>query len=182
MCNAFDAVFGPDGFDATTAPARQSFEAIPPGPYTVLFDKAEIKPTKSGNGHYVEVQMSVIGGPFANRKLWDRINVDNPSAKCVEIGMAAMGQLATAIGLVRVRSTDEIIGKMCLVKVKVKNDSNEIAKYEPLGGAGPGAPANPTPRPSAPVNGTAPPAPQPNAPSPSPGGASGVNGKTPWDR
>ena len=124
--------FGQEGFDSQSVEPQEDFEVIPPGKYPVSIDTAEVKQTKSEKGHYLKLTLSILGGPFRNRKLWDQINIDNPNQICVEIGLRTLAALGQAIGIARMTNTDELIGKFCIAHVKVKNDQNSIRTYSPL--------------------------------------------------
>lgn len=117
------------GFDTNSVPPQDDFDVLPPGKYPVLIEKAEVKPTKAGNGYYISLMMTVIDGPFKNRKLWDNINIANPSEKCVEIGLRQLAALGKSIGLQAITDTAELLSKACLAHVKVKDNANEIRTY-----------------------------------------------------
>ena len=63
-------LLGQGGFDSTGIEPAQDYEVLPPGQYPILIEKACVKQTKSGNGHYIEVTEVVVDGPCKNRKLW----------------------------------------------------------------------------------------------------------------
>ncbi len=128
------AFFAPQGgaFDTNSVAPQEDYQVLPPGDYPVQVEKAEIKATKKGDGHLIELAMVVLDGPAKGRKLWDRMNIDNPSEKAVEISMRKLAALGQAVGLAAVRDTQEFVGKMCLAAVKVKDNSNEIRTYKPF--------------------------------------------------
>jgi hypothetical protein len=115
-------------------PARD-FEVLPPGKYTVEIEKAEIKQTKAGDGHYMELCLSILDeGPCQNRKLWDRLNIHNPSQKAQEIALRKLRSLGDAIGVQVVTSEDQFLGRQCVASVKVnKEGQNDIRSYSPCG-------------------------------------------------
>jgi len=118
-----------DAFDPATVEPSEDYVALLPGKYPVIIDSAEVKETKAGNGHYIKVALSVLEGPSKNRKLWDNINIDNPSEKCVEIGMRQLSAICQAVGLTAIRDTAELSGKTCIAHVKVDGDGNSIRTY-----------------------------------------------------
>lgn len=125
---SFQQFFG-EGFDTESVPPAEDFVALPPGKYIVGIDKAEVKTTKAGNGHYLEVVETVLDGPCKNRKLWDRINIDNPNQQCVEIGLRSLAALGLAIGLTRISASEQLIGQVCVAHVRVKDEQNDIRTY-----------------------------------------------------
>jgi hypothetical protein len=96
-----------------------------------LIEKAVVKPTKKGDGHYIELMLSILEGPAKGRKLWDRINIANPNTTCAEIGLRQLSALARAIGVMMVSDTSMLINKACIAHVKVNDEQNEIA-HTPL--------------------------------------------------
>lgn len=144
--------FGNQGFDPQSVEPQADFDVLAPGKYSVQIEKADVKVTKKGNGHLLELQMVVLDGPGKGRKLWSRINIDNPSQQCVEIGLkclAALGR-ATKVGIVSDES--QFLGRTCVACVKVKDGNNEIRTYEPFPDAqSVQAPAPPPTAPQAPL-------------------------------
>lgn len=200
-------IFGA-GFDTHSVEPQSDFEVIPPGKYPVLIEKAVVKPTKKGDGHYVEITLSVLDGPCKNRKVWDRINIQNPSDKCVEIGLRQLAALGQAIHLAAIQDTAQLLNQVCIAHVKVKDEQNEVRTYSALEVPG-AATSNAPPNPAAPPQ-YAPLPPQPQypaqqmpptvypppgqiaqqqyvpPPSPAPGSypqqSGGAPGKPPWAR
>ena len=82
----------------------RSYEALPEGDYEMIVTKSDTKPTKAGNGHYLELEMQIVAGPFSGRRHWERLNLDNLSQQTVKI---AQEQLA------RLRSEERRVGKEC---------------------------------------------------------------------
>lgn len=131
----FAAIFGPNGFDANQVkPARDYVAVVPPGKYLVKIDKAELRQTKAQNGHLLWFEMTIIQGEYKDQKLFDQINVDNPSNECVRIGMGQFSALARAAGNPCVQNEKELVNAIVVAHVKVKadakyGDSNEIRTY-----------------------------------------------------
>jgi hypothetical protein len=140
-------------YDSSQYQGDNDFAPLPPGEYTVTIDKAEIKQTKAGDGHYVNVQLSVVGDKYANRKMFDRMNIDNPSQKAVEIGLRQFSSLCRAAAGgqdVKVTDTDELLGQTVVVKVAVKDDQNVVKAYKVAGTQQPMPPSQPSQKPKQP--------------------------------
>jgi hypothetical protein len=169
MSTTLQDIFGGD-FDPNQHEPASDFDVLPAGKYPVEIEKAELKPTKKGNGHYLELQMVVLDGPCKNRKLWDRLNLDNPSEVARKIASGVLTALVQAVGLPKLKSWDELIGKYALASVRVKDEQNEIRTYKSVNEAAAQAPAAQAP------------ATQPNAPASDPGpqNADLPNGTPPW--
>lgn len=114
---------------------------LPPAEYPCEIVGAEIKQTKAGNGAYVEVTFEIIGDNYAGRKIWHRMNINNPNPKAVIIGKEKLSELGLACGIVVPRNTNEFVGKFCRVKTYNKNDRTEVGKVSSYGTGGPTAQA-----------------------------------------
>ena len=122
------SIFGA-GFDTNSVPPQDDFEVLPPGKYPVMIDKVEVRQTKAGTGYYISLTLTVLDGTAKNRKLFDNINIANPSDKCVEIGLRQLAALGKAVGLQAITDTSELLNRYCLAHVKVKDNANDIRTY-----------------------------------------------------
>lgn len=85
-------------FNAEEVDTSDSYDALPPGQYEAVIISHETKQTKAGTGQYLELAMQVISGPHENRRIWDRLNLDNPNEKAVEIAKKKFAQAVQACG------------------------------------------------------------------------------------
>ena len=129
MSNDLTQFFGGAAFTAATIEPQTDFEVMPPNKYAALIEKAEVKQTKAGNGHYIELTMSVLEAPYKGRKLWDRLNIDNPNTQTVEIAMRVLSALRGSIGLQTITNTDQLVNQVIVAHVKVKGDQNYVRTY-----------------------------------------------------
>lgn len=123
------AFFGQAAFDTNSVEAQGDYEVLPAGKYLVLVEKAEVRPTKANTGHYIYLEMKILDGKFKGMKVFDRINIDNPNQKCVEIGQRCLAALGKAVGLQAVSDTNQLLNKTVTTHVKVKNEQNEVRTY-----------------------------------------------------
>ena len=90
------------------APAPANFDPLPKGDYTAMIIASDVKETKAGTGRYVELTLEVSEGQFARRRIWDRLNVNNPD---VETEKRARGQLkavSDACHIAQLNSTEQL--------------------------------------------------------------------------
>jgi hypothetical protein len=196
------ALFGGD-VDTSNVP-ESNYDALKPGWYPVMIEKAELKTTKSGTGRYLWLQLNVIDERHNGRKLFANINLVNPNPKAVEIGARELAQLGSACGLLRLGDSTELLDKVIQVRVSIKKDDdseNEVKGYKAVEGGQHHAPAGavppvqrPYPQPAAPGYNQAavhvtPAPPPPPLGAPSPGQVEGAAqraapavGKMPWER
>lgn len=133
MNNDLQQVFGSD-FDTNSVPPQEDFAVIPPSNLTCLIEKAEIKPTKKGDGLYISLQLSVIEEcQFKGRKVFDNINIKNLNQQCVEIGLRSLSALGKALGLIKITDSMQLVNQIVVAHIKVKDDQNCIRTYSAVG-------------------------------------------------
>lgn len=123
------------GFNAHSVEPNESFDPIPAGEYLCIITSSEEKPTKSGNGSYLELEFEVIDGPFKGRKLCDRLNLANPSELAVKIARATLSAICRAVGVMEPKDSCELHDLPLFVKVRLEKradtdeSSNVIKGY-----------------------------------------------------
>jgi len=175
-------IFGQNAFDTGAVEPQSDYEVIPPSKVLVLIEEAEVKPTKANTGYYLKLKLSVVDGPYKNWKLFDNINVQNPSAQCVEIGLRQLAALGLAIGVKVITDSSQLVNKTCIANVKVKDDQNYIRTYSPVV---PASPPGVTQQPTYPQQDPAPARQQyqpPYIPATAPQAAPPTQQKPPWAR
>lgn len=117
-----------NGFNANDVDPATDFEPIPADKYLAVITDSEMKPTKSGNGHYLELTFQVIEGPYKNRLLWSRLNLDNPNELAVQIAQGELSAICRAVGVMQPKDSIELHNLPLVVTVKLKNreDNGEI--------------------------------------------------------
>ena len=140
------------GFDATTVEPAQPFDVIPAGKYVCQITNSEMRPTKGGDGQYLWLELAILEGEFANRRLFDRLNIVNSNQQAVDIARRQLSALTGACGKTYIDDSEELHLIPITVTVRVRpakgdyDASNEIRGYEPLNGAAPRPAAAPSPR------------------------------------
>ncbi len=143
---------------AAVEPMQQrSFAPLPTGDYDMMIVKSDIKPTKAGNGHYLELEMQVVGGEHSGRRHWERLNVDNPNKQAEDIAKAALASLCKALDIVDMTETEQLHDQVFVAAVEIDRkepDRNRIVGYKsgiPFGDASAPAakPAAPAAKPAA---------------------------------
>ena len=91
--------FNLTGFDSAQI-EPQSFDNLPAGDYTVMISDMVQKAVKAPKvGSYLELTMEVVDGPHAGRKMWDRLNLDNPNETAKRIALETLSSIARAVGI-----------------------------------------------------------------------------------
>jgi hypothetical protein len=136
-------------FNAHQVEPNESFDPIPTGEYLCAITASEEKPTKAGNGAYLELEFEVLEGPYKGRKLWDRLNLSNPNDLAVKIARATLSAICRAVGVMEPKDSCELHDLPLVVKVRVENrqdndePSNVIKGYRSRKAAQPAATAAP---------------------------------------
>ena len=115
-----------------------NFDPLPEGWYTATISGAELKSTKAGDGEYIAVKYTVTGPTHQGRVVFGNLNIKNPSQKAEEIGRQQLREVMLAIGLPKVRDTDQLIGGQLSIKLSVRTGEyagNEVKRYKAIGGA-----------------------------------------------
>lgn len=124
------------GFNAEDVEPQGSFEPIPAGWYTCMVTDSEFKPTKNGNGEYLQLRLDVIEGEHENRVLFDRLNLNNPNQTAVEIAQRQLSAICRAVGVMTPQDSADLHDKPMKVKVGIRpagngyEASNEVKAYE----------------------------------------------------
>ena len=88
-------------FDANNVDPATDFEPLPAGKYMAVITASEMKATKAGSGHYLELTFQIIDGPLKNRLLWSRLNLDNQNRKAVQIALGELSAICRAVGVMQ---------------------------------------------------------------------------------
>lgn len=134
-------------FNAATVAPQEAFENLPAGWYNARITGSEMKPTKDGGGSYLSLTMTVMDGPCVNRKIFDRLNLNNKNPKAVEIAYQTLSAICHATGVIQLQDSTQLHGIPLSVKVKVKpaeggySESNEVAGYKRIEGAAAAVPS-----------------------------------------
>ena len=141
-------------FDASTVDPTATYEVLPPGQYVVQIVQSEMRPTKNGQGQLLALELDVLEGEHAGRKLFDRLNLVNPNAQTVEIAQRTLSAICHATGRMQVQDSEELHLVPMLADVTVQppkngyGESNKL-RYRPLERAGHAAPPQRPPQPAA---------------------------------
>ena len=117
-----------NGFDARTVEPTADFDPLPAGKYVAAITESEMKPTKNGNGHYLQLTFTILEGEFKNRVLWARLNLDNPNQTAVKIARAELSAICRAVGIMAPKDSVELhsLPLVIAVKLKKRDDTGEM--------------------------------------------------------
>jgi hypothetical protein len=140
-------------FNAADVEPATPFEVIPAGKYHVQIVNSEMRTTKSGSGQYLWLELSIMDGPYAERRLFERLNLVNQNDKAVEIAQRTLSTICHATGQMSVSDSEQLHNRSMIANVKVRlagpdksgvmrDASNEIGGYQSMGGRPAAAPVH----------------------------------------
>jgi hypothetical protein len=119
-------------FDASQVNPSSSYDALPAGKYPAQIIASEMRVTKDGNGQYLYLEIDILDGMFAGRKLFDRLNLVNRNSDAVQIAERTLSSLCRAVGKLQVKDSTELHLIPFIADVRVRpgkdgyGDSNTI--------------------------------------------------------
>jgi hypothetical protein len=117
-----------NGFNASEVNPSTTFDPIPAGKYIAAITNSEMKPTKNGNGSYLQLEFTVLDGQYKDRKVWDRLCLTHHNAETVKIARANLSAVCRAVGVMQPRDSLELhnIPLQITVKCKKRDDTGDI--------------------------------------------------------
>jgi hypothetical protein len=136
-------------FDANSV-EPSNFDVFPAGKYLAQIVASEMRPTKDGRGQYLFLELDILEGPFAGRKLFDRLNLVNDNPDTVDIATRTLSSICRATGQMQVKDSEQLHLIPLIADVRVRppkgqyGESNSI-RYLPRNAAAAPTPATRTP-------------------------------------
>ena len=124
-------------FDTQNVEPMRSFDPLPDGWYKAVISDTEERQTKSMTGSFLLLTIDIIEGEFRGRKVFDRLNLNNPNETAVQIAQRTLASVCNAVGVVNPQDSAELRDKPMMIKVVVRppengyDASNDIKGYEP---------------------------------------------------
>jgi hypothetical protein len=112
-------------------PERKGFEPLPPGEYAVVISDQKTKANKAGTGEYLELTLVIEDGANRGRRIWERLNLKNPSQRAVEIARDTVEKIKEVTGIAA-RSADDLVGGRCRVTTSNDEYGTKVKSYLPL--------------------------------------------------
>lgn len=126
------------------------YTPIPPGEYRVHVVDSDMKENSKRNGSFLLLELEVLDGEHAGRKLTERLNIDNPNQDAVDIAQRALNAICVAVGKLSISDSTELHNVPMIAVVKVDpakpyvdkdgnqrpgSPQNSIKAYKPVGGS-----------------------------------------------
>ena len=126
-------------FDASSVDPSSGYDVLPQGKYLAQIVASEMRATKDGMGQYLYLELSVIEGPYAGRKLFDRLNLKNANPDAVQIAQRTLSSICRAVGKMQVSNSEQLHMIPLIAAVRIRpakgqyDESNSI-RYLPREG------------------------------------------------
>lgn len=114
-------------FDATAEASTAldgSYTPLPSGEYPVHIVGSDMRATKNNTGHYLELTLEVLAGEYTGRRLYDRLNIDNPNQQAVAIARRVLAQICHAVGVLQLKDTEQLHHRPMVAIVQVEPGRN----------------------------------------------------------
>jgi len=117
-----------NGFNANEVEPNAGFDPIPADKYIAMITASQMKPTKNGDGSYLELELTILEGPYKDRKLWDRLCLSHPNSQTVKIARGNLSALCRAVGVMQPKDSCELhnIPLRITVRCKKREDTGDI--------------------------------------------------------
>lgn len=127
-------------FNAKDNEKMGDFTPIDAGTYPAHIVASDMKETKDGEGHYLQLRFQILGGEFNGRVVFDRLNLQNKNVQTVEIAKKALATICEVCGIDLLNDSEQLHNIPMNIKVVIKPakaqyaEQNEIKGYEPHDG------------------------------------------------
>ena len=119
----------PQDFDPETEKPREPMEAIPVGEYAVVIVDSEEKENSKKTGSFHQFTLEVIDGDYKGRKLFARLNLNNPNDVAVGIARAELAEICKAVGVMKPKDSTDLHNLPMRIKVGMekRKDNGEMS-------------------------------------------------------
>lgn len=81
-------------------PAKNVYQCAPAGKeYKLIVSKVDFRPTKSGDGAGLNLQIEIVDGDHIGKKIFSWLNVEHKSEKAQQIGQGELSALCRAVNV-----------------------------------------------------------------------------------
>ena len=131
------SVFG--DFDATVVEPSVSggSDPVPAGEYKAIIAKSEWKKTAAGTGEYLNLTFEIVAGEHTGKRVYNLLNLKNPSDVAVDIAHRELSAICRAIGVMKPRDEQQLHDIPMMIKVGIEKyvakDGTDKTKNKILG-------------------------------------------------
>lgn len=126
--SAFKNMFGGTSFNATNVQPAKEIGAVPTDWYEVSVVDSAIEPTQRQDGKFLKVVYQILSGEYANRKIFDRLNLDNPNPSTVKIAQEALSAMCHATNVMNLSEPEQLYDIPLGIKVVYEPPKGEYGE------------------------------------------------------
>ncbi len=115
-----------NGFNANEVEPTTSFEPLPAGTYIAAISASEMKPTKKGDGSYLELEFTVLEGECHGRKAWDRLCINHPNELTQRIARGNLSAIYRSVGVLQPGDSAQLHNLPLIITVKCKKRESRV--------------------------------------------------------
>jgi hypothetical protein len=115
-------------FDASSVEPSAGYDVLPPGKYLGQIVASEMRPTRDGSGQYLFLEVDILEGPYAGRKLFDRLNLVNGNPDAVQIAQRTLSSICRAVGKMQVSNSEQLHLLPMILDVRVRPPKGEYGE------------------------------------------------------
>jgi hypothetical protein len=102
---------------------------IPAGKYRAQICKADWKANKANTGRYLELVFEVVRGEHEGRRVWGRLNLENPSMQAVAIAQGELSAICHATGILKPRNEQALLNIPMVIEVVTEERKDKAGEY-----------------------------------------------------
>jgi hypothetical protein len=125
-------------FDPNEVPEDdRNFEPVPAGDYLCQVIDSDVVETKAGNGSILKLTIEIIDGQYANRKVFENLNIANQNAQAQSIAQRALADICLATNAGSIRDSEELHFRPFVARLKIEpakdgyEAKNKVSRYKP---------------------------------------------------
>ena len=116
------------GFDANQVEPSKGFDLLPSGEYIAAIVNSSWETTNAGTGRYLKLELEILEGQYKSRKLWENLNLQNPSAQAVGIARGTFSAICRSVNVLTPGDSVELHNLPMRIKVAIKKDKDGEAR------------------------------------------------------
>lgn len=122
------------GFNAANVDPEDDFAPIPAGEYVATITESVEVQNASSIGSHLKLTITILDGNYKNRKVFDRLHLNNQNQKAVEIANRRLSSICHAVGVMQPKDSNQFHDIPMVVKLAIEEDgkytSNVIKNYK----------------------------------------------------
>lgn len=109
-------------------PSSGSFDPLPANDYNLEVVESDYTANAKGNGMLLKTTMQVIGGEYADRKIFHNFNLEHENEKAQDIAQREFAALRRAVGVLNPQDSEELHFKAFKAKIGIekRKDTGEL--------------------------------------------------------